>query len=117
MNTTNNKDRTTNSVASLVFAALMMPAVVLAASPGVDARELGTTEALLSYCTKAAPATAVRLRNEILQMGKGINKLELTQVRASPQYQQAKDSLLDFVAKVDPHNAVRICSESVRKSQ
>ena len=40
---------------------------------------------------------------------------DLDELRNSDEYRQAYDSVADFTAKVDEHNAKRVCSESVNQ--
>lgn len=86
------------------------------AAPGPDSlnpRLLGTTEALLAYCTKADPKGAAKVRARLKDLVKGASSETLTQARKGDEYRKARNAMEDFVAKVDPHNASRACSGPV----
>jgi hypothetical protein len=42
----------------------------------------------------------------------GASEPQLAEVRNSNEYRKAYDSVVDFVAKIDPHNAKRFCAET-----
>lgn len=101
------------SFALLVCGVLSVPCLSQTQTEPPDARALGTTEAILNYCTKADPADADKYQaRDKLLIGKASQE-DLDELRNSDEYRQAYDSVADFVAKVDEHNAKRVCSESV----
>jgi hypothetical protein len=77
-----------------------------------NARVLGVNESALSYCGSRDPAAAARLRQKIEQLVQGASVQQLAEVRNSDEYRKAYDSVVDFVGKIDPHNAKRFCSEA-----
>jgi hypothetical protein len=42
----------------------------------------------------------------------GASDQQLARVRSSDEYRKAYDSVVDFVAKIDPHKAKRFCAEA-----
>jgi hypothetical protein len=95
--------------ALLACAALAGPAPVLADSTAPDARMLGITEGILTYCTKVDPPSAVKYRERIKLLVQGASDATLVQVRNSDAYLKARESMDDFISKVDEHNAKRVC--------
>ena len=86
------------------------PTVALADGQGPDPKALGVTEALLDYCAKAYPESAVKFQYEITRLTHGASAETLAAVRSSEPYRRAHDAESDFVSKVDPRNAKRTCS-------
>jgi hypothetical protein len=78
-----------------------------------DPRVLGLTEGILSYCTKVDPALAAPYQEKFRQLVQGASDEVLARVRSSDEYQRARQSMEDFVSKVDEHNARRVCSNAV----
>lgn len=87
------------------------PTLALADVQGPDPKELGVTEALLDYCAKAYPESAVKFQYEITRLTQGASAQALARVRSSEPYRRAHDAESDFVSKVDPRNAKRTCSK------
>jgi hypothetical protein len=85
--------------------------------PVLDAQALGVIESVLQYCGAIDPVAAARLREKIKQLVQGASEQRLAQVRSSDEYRRAYDSVVDFVSKVDEHNAKRVCTESPAASQ
>ena len=83
-----------------------------AASGGPDPAALGRAEAVLSYCTKAAPEQLAKPRDQVRELTRGASEQLLARLRRSEEYRKAQQAVQDFVAKVDPHNAERVCSRS-----
>jgi hypothetical protein len=79
----------------------------------LNPRMLGTTEALLDYCTKADPKGAAKVRARLKALLKGVSSETLAQARKSDEYRKARSAMEDFAAKIDPHNASRACSGPV----
>ena len=80
-----------------------------------NARVLGVNEGTLSYCGARDPAAAARLRQKIERLVQGASAQQLAEVRNSDEYRKAYDSVVDFVAKIPPHNAKRFCAETSRR--
>jgi len=76
-----------------------------------DARALGLTDAMLDYCAKADPDSVAKRREQLRQLVRGASKETLVRVRRSDEYKRAHDGMVDFVGKVDEHNAKRLCAE------
>ncbi len=96
----------------LACAWLAVPLLVHADTPSVNPHALGTVESILNYCARLDPAAAVKLREQVKQLAQGASDRQLAEVRNSNEYRESYDSVVDFVAKVDEHNAKRICSET-----
>src|SRR5258707_6525808 len=96
----------------LACAWLAVPLLVHADTASVNPRALGIVESILNYCGRLDPAAAVKLQERGKQLAQGASEQQLAEVRHSDEYRQAYDSAGDFVAKVDEHNAKRICSET-----
>jgi hypothetical protein len=99
------------------MAALACASLAWADAPPPEARALGITEAILTYCAKADPSAAARYQEQIKLLVQQASEQTLAEVRKSPEYLKAHASVDDFIAKIDPHNAKRVCSESLAKSQ
>jgi hypothetical protein len=84
-------------------------AAPVAAPP--NARALGVGEALLDYCAQNDPTAAAKVRARLKQLMQGAGKEALAEARRSDEYRRAHDSEADFLGKVDPHNAHRVCSD------
>jgi len=82
-----------------------------------DPQALGTIEALVGYCSKAAPAQAGKYQEQIKQLLKGQSEKQVAGIRASEEYRKAYDTMAEFVAKVDERNAKLACSGSTAHSQ
>ena len=93
------------------------PAQASAAAPvsqSLSARALGIEEALLDYCATNDPAGAARVRARLKQLVQGASKQALAEARSSAEYRSAHDAEADFISKIDPHNAHKLCSEAAR---
>ena len=90
-------------------AVLAGAALVRADGKGPDARTLGITEGILTYCTKVDPPSAVKYRERIKLLVEGASDATLVAVRNSDAYLKARESMDDFISKVDEHNAKRVC--------
>jgi hypothetical protein len=91
---------------------LAVPLLAHADGPALNAPMLGLTESILQYCGPVDPAVAAKLREKIKQLVQGASEQQLAQVRNSDEYRKAYASVVEFVGKVDEHDAKRICSES-----
>lgn len=86
------------------------PAAAPPAAAPLNARTLGLGEALLDYCAQNDPASAAKVRAQLQRLVQGMSKEALAEARKSAEYLSARDSERNFVSKVDPHNAHRVCS-------
>jgi hypothetical protein len=86
------------------------PAAAAPAADSVSARELGLAEALLEYCAQNDPPGAAQVRARVQKLVHGASREQLAGLRKSPEYLSARDSERNFVAKVEPRNAPRLCS-------
>ena len=91
------------------------PAVLTAGAStlagSVNAHALGLAESLLVYCSRVDPAAVATLQAKVALLSEGASEKALEQIRMSDEYQKARDTVDDFVTKVDAHNAKRVCSE------
>jgi hypothetical protein len=85
-------------------------APTLATEPTVDAQALGITDSILAYCGRFDPAIADKIRARIKQLENGASEQQLAAIRNSEEYRKAHESMDEFVAKVDEHNAKSVCS-------
>ena len=96
--------------ADKVGATAVQPSAAAPVSNSVDARTLGIAEAVLDYCAKNDPTGGAKVRARLKQLVQGASKEALAKARKSAEYRSAHDSEVDFLSKVDPHNAHRLCS-------
>ena len=78
---------------------------------------LGTTEAILAYCAKIDPASESKYRERIKLVTQGASDEELAKARKSDGYQEAHQSVDDFVAKTDEHHAMKACSDFLTQNK
>jgi len=102
------------AVAVLACAWIAAPASVFADAPAPDARQLGVTESLLTYCSKVDPPTADAYRAKIKQLVEGKSQETLVKVRNSDEYRKARASLDAFVSNVNQRNARRMCTNGLK---
>jgi len=76
------------------------------------ARRRSGRESVINYCGPIDPAATDRLRQMIKQVVQGASEQQLAEVRKSDEYRKAYDSVVDFVGKIDQHNAKQFCSEA-----
>ncbi|HEY0745102.1 MAG TPA: hypothetical protein VGD63_00270, partial [Steroidobacteraceae bacterium] len=100
-----------------VGAGLLIAGSAWADQSAPDPQALGTIEALVGYCSKVAPAEAVKFQEQIKQLLKGQSEKEVAGIRGSDEYRKAYDTMAAFVAKVDQRNAKVACSGSAAQSQ
>lgn len=100
-----------------VFAAILLPGLALADDTLPDARSLATVEAILDYCAKVDPPAASKYQDQIKLMAQGANDDELAKVRKSDEYLQQHASMDEFLAKVDEHNAKKVCAQHLVQSE
>ncbi len=91
---------------------LALPALAFADGPPPSAQALGVAESVINYCGPIDPAATDRLRQMIKQLVQGASEQQLAEVRKSDEYRKAYDSMVDFVGKIDQHNAKRFCAET-----
>ncbi len=97
-----------------VCSAFLVPAFADAPkAAGPDPRALGLADAMLEYCTKAYPESADKYRLQVARLSRGARPETLAKLRSSDEYRSARSSEDDFVSKVDPHNAKRVCARSL----
>lgn len=101
------------SAAALLTCAGLAAPMILADSAGVDSRRLGIAEGILSYCAKADPTAIPRYEAQVRRLSQGVSADALAKARQSDGYQKARRSVEDFVAKVDEHNAARVCTNGL----
>ncbi len=97
----------------LALSALALLRFAMAEEPAPDPKVLGTTEAILAYCAKVDPSGASKYQARVQLVTQGASDETLARVRQAGEYQQARDSVDEFVAKIDEHNAMKVCSESL----
>lgn len=102
------------AIALLAWACIAAPASVFGDAPAPDARKLGVTESLLTYCSKFDPPTVAAYRAKIKQLVQGTSEATLVKVRTSDEYRQARASLDDFVSNVNERNAKRLCTNGLK---
>jgi hypothetical protein len=86
------------------------PTLAQAEGPGPDPRALAVAEAMLEYCAKAYPTSAVKFQYEITRLTRGASAETLAKERDSEPYRRVRDAEGDFISKVDPHNAKKVCT-------
>jgi hypothetical protein len=91
--------------------------LALADPAAPDAKALGISEAVLSYCARVVPSVAAKYQERVKRVAQGASAATLAKVRNSDEYRKAHASVDDFVGKVDEHNAKVVCSESVAQSK
>jgi hypothetical protein len=91
---------------------LVLPPLAQADGAALNAQTLGFTESVLNYCGPIEPALALKLREKVRQLVERATEQQIAEARNSDEYRKAYDSVSEFVAKVDGHDAKRICSES-----
>jgi hypothetical protein len=83
----------------------------------LNARTLGIADALLDYCAQNDPTGAAKVRARLKQLAQGASKEALAEARRSAEYRSARDSETDFLSKIAPHNAPRVCSVGAARSK
>jgi hypothetical protein len=93
------------------------PSAAAPVSGPLNARALGMVEALLDYCAQNDPEGAAKVRARLKQLAQGMSKEALAEARRSAEYRSARDSGANFLSKVNPHNAYRVCSEGAVRTK
>lgn len=88
----------------------VLPMLAHAGTGAPDARALALKEAMLGYCSKAAPSAAGKYEEQVKLLTRGASAETLAKVRHSREYRQAYKAEADFAGMVDQHNALRFCS-------
>jgi hypothetical protein len=91
---------------------LALSPLALADGSPPSAHALGVAESVINYCGPIEPAATDRLRQKVKQLVQGASEQQLAEVRKSDEYRKAYDSVVDFVGKIDQHNAKQFCSQS-----
>jgi hypothetical protein len=112
MNVIMHKSRLKGLCGWLACAWLALSPLALADGPAPNGQALGVAESALNYCGPIDPVGADRLRQIIKQLVQGASEQQLAEVRNSDEYRKAYDSVVDFVGKIDSHNAQRFCAET-----
>jgi hypothetical protein len=97
--------------------AVLAAGVAQADQPAPNAQALGITEALVGFCAKMDPDAAGKLDQIVKQMLNGQSDQALADLRGSDEYKLGHDSVDDFVAKVDEHNAKKVCANSLAEGK
>ena len=82
-----------------------------------DPKVLALSEAVLAYCAKAAPSTAAQYRDKLRQVTKGASEQTLADLRNTEAYRNSRETMDAFLAKVDEHNAEKVCSRKPAQGQ
>jgi hypothetical protein len=98
--------------ARVAGACMVLTPLAFADAPAPNAQALGVAESVVSYCGSIDPAAADQVRQMIKQLVQGASEEQLAEVRNSDDYRKAYDSVGDFTAKIDPHNAKTFCAEA-----
>jgi hypothetical protein len=96
---------------------MVLAKAAVANEPAPDARALGITEAIVSYCSKVDPASAAHYKERIRLVADNASEEKLARLRQSEEYQRAHASVDEFVAKVDEHNSRKVCAESLPRNK
>jgi hypothetical protein len=99
----------------LALALLGMGTAAADQAPQPPARALGIAEAVVSYCSKVDPAALAQYQAMVKAVAPDASDQALAKLRQSEDYVKAHASVDDFVAKVDEHNAKKVCTESLAR--
>jgi hypothetical protein len=100
-------------IALLACCGLAWPMLTRADGLAPDPQALGIADAMLDYCAKAYPESAVKFQFQLKRLTGGASAAALAQARNSESYRRAHDAEVDFIGKIDPRNAKRACSKPV----
>jgi hypothetical protein len=104
-------------VAGLIGMILVGLSPAWAQDAGPDPAALGMADALLSFCTKVAPAEVEKFRQQVDQLSKDVSAQKLAEVRQSDAYRNAHKAVDDFAAKADSQSARLVCANPDAKTQ
>jgi len=96
-----------------LVASIVAPDGVLAGGAAPDPKPLAIAEAILEYCAKFDPAAVATYREQVKLLLKGTSEDVLTKLRKSNEYKLAHGQVVEFLAKVDDHNAKKVCARRV----
>lgn len=96
-----------------LLVAIVAPSLVVAEEPAPQAQTLASVETILEHCATLIPANADRYRAQAKLLTQGASEEALAKVRNSAEYQQARSSTLESLAKVDEQDAKKACAQSV----
>jgi hypothetical protein len=92
--------------------AMVTPALALSEEPAPQATSLATLEAILDHCASINPSAADQYREQRKTLAQGASEETLDKIRKSDEYQKARDSTLEALAKVDEESARKACTDS-----
>jgi hypothetical protein len=101
---------------ALSIAVTVAPAAQ-ADEPLPDAKSLAMTEAILDHCAKIDPAYASNYQKRVQLVAQGASEEILAKVRKTDEYQQAHDSIVESLAKVDEQDAKKACSQALTENR
>ena len=107
-------------MARIVSLGWMVAALAFAAGAQADepdARALGMTEAILSYCAKVDPAAAEKYQQRLQLLSQDASEEALRTLRQSDEYRLGQDSMDESLARVDAQNARKACAGSLTEGQ
>ena len=97
----------------MVCSVLGLSALALADETSLNPRALGVTEGVVKYCESVDPANAAKVRQVLKALAQGASEQQLAEVRQSEEYRTGYESVAEFTAKIDPHNATKYCADAV----
>ena len=100
-----------------LLAAFVAPALALADEPAPQAQPFATLEAVLEQCARLLPTAADRFREQAKLLTQGASEEALNKVRKSEEYQAARDSTLESLAKVGEKDSKKACEQHLAPSQ
>ena len=100
-----------------LLVAVVAPGVALSAQPAPSAQSLGTSETILQHCARINLAAAGQDRAQGKLLTQGARDVTLAKVRPRDEYQQARDSTLAYLAKVDDGNGKKVCTQSLAQGK
>jgi hypothetical protein len=90
-------------------AGLLLPQLVLAKLPFSN-ESFGTVEAMLDSCSKGDPAAAAKYEERKKALVANVPKKELTDARATTEYQDAYDATASEIGKQPKEKLVEACT-------
>ena len=99
-----------------LLAAIVAPSLALADEPAPPAQALAVAEAILEHCATLIPAEADRFRQQSTLVTQGASEETLAEVRKSDEYQQARETTLESLAKVDEKDAKKACAQNTAQN-
>lgn len=102
---------------AVVASHFVLAPAALAEETSLDARALASAEAIFDFCTKVSPADADKLRQGSQLLTQGVSQAALEKLRKGDEYQAARDSVVESLAKVDEKNAAEVCSRNLPRME